>query len=122
MPDTEKTETVILLPIRLSLEGDRALRTSKKAYEIGNLTARILAAIDGVDLNTVEVEDRPKRPGKQKNAATKQDYQITTIKMPSTVREQLREVAEAREVSMSTLVDGAVRLFYKESKTKTKSK
>lgn len=121
MPATDTTETAILLPIRLSLEGDRLLRTSEKAYAIGNLTQRVLAALAGVNLMTVKVEDRPKRPGKQKNAATKQDYQITTIKMPSSVRENLRSVAESREVSMSALIDGAVRKFYKEKKAKSKT-
>lgn len=118
MPESDNTETSILLPIRLSIEGDYLLRTSQKGYAIGNLTQRILAAIDGVDLQTVKVEARPKRPYKQKNAATKQDYQITTIRMPSEVREKLRAVAEAREISVSILVDGAVRKFYKEKKAK----
>lgn len=118
MQDTDKTETPILLPIRLSPEGDRLLRTSPKAYEIGNLTQRVLAAIAGVDLNSVKVEDRPKRPGKQKNPATEQKYQITTIRMPAEVREHLRAAAEGREVSMSALVDGAIRKFYKEKKAK----
>jgi len=118
MPENDNTETSILLPIRLSIEGDYLLRTSQKGYAIGNLTQRILAAIDGVDLQTVKVEARPKRPYKQKNAATKQDYQITTIRMPSEVREKLRMVAEAREISVSILVDGAVRKFYKEKKAK----
>ncbi|MCD0253085.1 hypothetical protein JWH16_04350 [Xanthomonas campestris pv. campestris] len=121
MPETDKSETSILLPIRLSPEGDRLLRTSTKAYEIGNLTQRVLAAIAGVDLDTVKVEDRPKRPFKQKNPATKQTYQITTIRMPSEVREQLRAAAEKRELSMSTIVDGAIRKFYKETTKKAKS-
>jgi Ribbon-helix-helix protein, copG family. len=120
MQDTAKPENSILLPIRLSLEGDRLLRTSTKAYEIGNLTQRVLAAIEGVDLATVKVEERPKRPGKQKNPTTKQDYQITTVRLPAEVREHLRATAESREVSMSALVDGAIRKFYKDKKPKSK--
>lgn len=119
MPDAEKPEKAILLPIRLSPEADRLLRTSEKAYQIGNLTARVLAAIEAVDLNTVKVEDRPKVPGKQKNAKTRQEYEITTVRMSSDVRQLLKEVADARETSMSALIDGAVRKFYKEKKPKS---
>ncbi len=118
MPDTDKKEIAILLPIRLSEEADRLLRTSTKAYEIGNIQQRVLAALAGVDLDTVKVEERAKIPFKQRNAATRQNYQITTIKMPNEVKQHLKEVSDRRDVSMSILVDGAVRKFYKEKKAK----
>jgi len=118
MPETDKKESAILLPIRLSEESDRLLRTSTKAYEIGNITQRVLAALAGVDLETVKVEERAKIPFKQRNAATRQKYQITTIRMPTDVKQHLKAVADKRDVSMSILVDGAVRKFFKEKKAK----
>lgn len=104
---TKKAGT-ILLPIRMSTEADRLLRTSDKAYRIGNLTKRVMAAIEGVNLLTVKVEERPRTPHAGK------EYSITTIKLPQEIKANLSIIADARGTSMSALIDGAVRKFYKE--------
>lgn len=106
----KKTVGKLLLPIRMSHEADLLLRTTEKAYRIGNLTKRVLAAIDGVNLDKVKVEDRPRTPYMRK------DYAITTIRLPKEVKKSLSDIAEARGTSMSALIDGAVRQFYKEKK------
>lgn len=98
----------ILLPIRMSIEADKLLRTSAKAYQIGNLTKRVLAAIQGVDLTKVKVEDRPRTPHAGK------DYAITTINLPQEIKASLSIIADARGTSMSALIDGAVKKFYQE--------
>jgi hypothetical protein len=106
----KKTTGKILLPIRMSHEADMLLRTSEKAYRIGNLTKRVEAAIAGVDLDAVSVEERPRTPHLGK------DYAITTVQLPKDVKERLSAVAENRGTSMAALIDGAIRQFYKEKK------
>lgn len=106
----------ILFPIRLSPEADRLFRTSEKAYQVGNLTERVIAAANGVDLTKVKIHDRPRTPGIRENADW--DFIVTTVKLPPELRTRLKEVAAEREISVSVLLDGAIRKFYKEKKSK----
>lgn len=90
-----------LLPVRFSPEADKLLR--KGPTRRGDLTKRVLAAIDGVDLSTVQVEERSKTPGSGSN------YEATTIKFPEPVYDEIKKAATERKVSMSALIDGCVR-------------
>lgn len=106
-----KKGTKILLPIRLSHDADRLLRTSEKGYLIGNLTKRVIAALEATDLDTVKVMDRDRTPG-----SGKQDFAMTTIQLPADVKKRLSDAAEARGTSMSVLIEAAICKFFKEKK------
>ena len=111
-----KKKNSILFPIRLTPEADKLFRTSEKAYQIGNLTERVIAAANGVDLGTVKLHDRPRTPGMRKNADW--EFIVTTVKLPPELRARLNEIAAERETSVSVLLDGAIRKFFKEKKSK----
>lgn len=106
-----KKEKKILLPIRLSPDADRLLRTSEKGYLIGNLTKRVIAALEATNLDTVRVTDRDRTPG-----SGKQDFAMTTIQLPPAVKKRLSDAAEARGTSMSVLIEAAICKFFKEKK------
>lgn len=100
----------ILLPIRLSPEADRLLRTSEKGYLIGNLTKRVIAAVEAANLTTIKVEDRPRIPGQGKG---KDYYAMTTVQLPADIKKRLSDVAEDRGISMSALIEASILKFFK---------
>ena len=101
------TENDKLLPIRFSTKADKLLR--KGTLRRGDLTKRVIQALEEVDLNTVAVEERRKTPG------SGSPYETTTILLPKAMHDQVKKVAAARGTSMSALIDGSVRAFFSPS-------
>ena len=92
-----------VFPIRLNPKTNALLRPA--GAQKGSLASRIKTAIEGVDLDTVPVEQRRGR--------AKEDYVNTSIKLEKELHEQLNKVARERGTSMSALIDGCVYAFYK---------
>lgn len=97
----DNTENSKLLPIRFSPKADKLLR--KGNIRRGDLTRRVIEAVEGVDLNLVAVEERRKTPGAAGS------YEATTIKLPVPLYDSIKKVAATRGTSMSALIDGCVR-------------
>lgn len=104
-----------LLSIRFSHEADELLRAAGGVRR-GELARRIFEALDETDWHSVELEERPRTPGKKK------EYVITTMKVPPDTHEQLTQTARERDTSVSILIDGCVRAHFKKAAKKRPEK
>ncbi len=104
--DHEKKEVKL---IRLSIEADAAVRehTSRR----GDLSNQINHAILGTDLSSLEVRQRSRAPG------SRQQYVPTAVTFEVGVYEKVKEAAESRNLSATSLIDAAIIHFFGSNKS-----
>ncbi len=93
-----------MLPIRFSEEADNLLRPPNSRR--GDIARRIIEAVEGSNLENVWVEERSK-------LSAKVDYRVTSLKMEKSLHAKLTKAAELRGVSVSVLIDGCVRSYWR---------
>jgi hypothetical protein len=94
---------------RLSPQADALLR--KNAPRRGAIKQRILTALQQVDMSALKGLEHQRKagPSQQSNAPT---YLSTTITMPESAYERLKNEAKGKGVSVTVLVDACILTYY----------
>lgn len=99
--DEEKSR---ICAIRLSEAADRLVR--HEGLRRGEIGQRIRFALESEDLISLPVDSQARRPGPRPREAMA--FSPTSVSLPTTLYDRVREIARGRKVSMAMLIESAI--------------
>lgn len=105
MPNNTNSTLTVVRSLRLSQKADKLLRAHVERK--GDVSIRVVAALTGTDLRTVEVAPRLKAPG-----SGREIFFATSVEFDQALYDAVVAIAQERDVSAVSLIDAAVVSFY----------
>lgn len=103
-----------MIPVRFHHATDELLRDGVRGH--GDISRRVIEALEGVKWETVKVQERTRNP--HKNPEGKDLYVATTVRIPTPLYRSVCKAAANRDISAAMLIDACVLKFYKKPQKK----